>query len=57
MATPAALAGGGALAGGEADDALAQAEPPLDMSKHKSGIIPVLQCVAAAAGAGPSLTT
>ena len=54
MADPAAAAppadDDDALAGGEAEDALALAEPAPDMSKHKSGIIPVLQCVAAAAG-------
>ena len=42
-----------ALAAGEAEDALALAEPAPDMSRHKSGIIPILQCVAAAARAGP----
>ena len=55
MADPAPLAGSGVPSGGEADGALAQAEPALDLSKHKSGIIPVLQCVAAAAGACASV--
>jgi hypothetical protein len=37
----------------EAEDAQALVEPALDMSKHKSGIIPILQCVAAAAAPRP----
>jgi hypothetical protein len=40
--------GAGGVAGGEDADAealaLAGAEPAVDMSKHKSGIIPILQC-------------
>ena len=62
MADPAAAGGppreedDDALAGGEAEDALALAEPAPDMSKHKSGIIPILQCVAAALQGGPRAT-
>jgi hypothetical protein len=40
---------GGAAGAEEAEDALAVAEPAPDMSKHKSGIIPILQCVAVCA--------
>ena len=63
MADPAAAGGApreeddDALAGGEAEDALALVEPAPDMSKHKSGIIPILQCVAAALQGGPSASS
>jgi hypothetical protein len=36
---------GGGAGAEEAEDALALPEPAPDMSKHKSGIIPILQCV------------
>jgi hypothetical protein len=45
---------GGAGGAEDAEDALALAEPAVDMSKHKSGIIPILQCArrrSASAGA------
>ena len=50
----AAAAGAHAHAGGPGAGA-AQAAPVLDMSRHKAGIVPVVQCVRASAARHPSL--
>ena len=53
-AMSAAAAGAHAHAGGPGAGA-AQAAPVLDMSRHKSGIVPVVQCVRASVARRPSL--